>query len=340
MSDQIQPLNYSAHAIEDLLRTAADWQDMGVVRSARALRAVIELLRRSVKFILPNCCNLVDPGDLRQTHLDLLRLPYPCVAFEAPWEKEEEGPKSVGEFEQAKANKRIALCWASDPEVELLPGLNSILHLFPEGGVFVLPIFWGPDAKKWSVPLGGGFVPYENTVQRLTLDESMPATRIANQALIDAGQVKESALQFRGEPFVLLPEFFEAALDSYGSREKAVAQIILDVHDEVMVLVQACSVLNCANVTTADIPPAAAINKKRQASGKQPFFTYKVLQVADERRDAGAGNGGAHGAPRMHLRRGHLRRLESKTIWVRPTTVNAGSKLGIVAKDYALGGRA
>lgn len=337
MSDQVQPLNYSAHAIEDLLRTAADWQDMGAVRSAGALRDVIELLRMSVKFILPNCCNLIDPDDLRQAHLDLLRLPYSCVAFEAPWEKEEEGPKSVGEFEQAKANKRIALCWASDPALELLPGLNSILHVFPEGGVFVLPIYWGPDAKKWSVPLGGGFVPYENTVQRLSLDESMPATRIANQALIDAGQVKESALQFRAEPFVLLPELYEATLASYGSQEKVFAQIILDVHDEVMVLVQACSVLNCANVTTADIPPAAALNKKRQASGKQPFFTYKVLQVAEERRGgASSGNGGAHAMPRMHLRRGHLRHLESKTIWVRPTTVNAGTKLGTVAKDYAL----
>jgi len=340
MSDQIQPLNYSAHAIEDLVRTAAEWQDMGALQSARALRGVIELLRTSVKFILPNCCNLIDPDDLRQTHLDLIRLPYPCVAFEAPWEKEEEGPESVGEFKQAKANKRIALCWESNPAFELLPGLNSILNAFPEGGVFVLPIYWGPEAKKWSVPLGGAFVPYENTAQRLSMDEALPATRIANQALIDAGQVKGSALQFRAEPFVLLPEFHEAALNTYGSREKAFAQIILDVHDEIMVLVQACSVLNCANVTTADIPPAAALNKKRQASGKQPFFTYKVLQLADERRGASTGSGGAHGAPRMHLRRGHLRRLESKTIWVRPTTVNAGSKLGSVAKDYALSGKA
>lgn len=341
MSDQIQPLNYSAHAIEDLLRTAAAMEEMGVVRSARALGAVIELLRRSAKFILPNCCNLIDPDDLRQTHLDLLRLPYPAVAFEAPWEEEEEGPRYVGEFEQAKANKRIALCWASDRGFEPIPGLNGYLDAYPEGGVFVLPIYWGPGLKEWTVPLGGGFVPYENTVRRQPLNQSLPATRIAAQALIDAGQAKENALQFKSEPFVLLPELFEAAQDSYGSREKALARIIMDSHDETMVLLQACSVLNCANVATADIPPAAAINKKRQASGKQPFFTYKVLQVADERRAASAANGGStHGAPRMHLRRGHLRRLESNTIWVRPTTVNAGSKLGSVAKDYALSRKA
>jgi len=63
MSDIIQPLNYSAHAIEDLSRTAADWKERGAVRSARALHGVIELLRRSVKFILPNCCNLIDTDD-------------------------------------------------------------------------------------------------------------------------------------------------------------------------------------------------------------------------------------------------------------------------------------
>jgi hypothetical protein len=38
----------------------------------------------------------------------------------------------------------------------------------------------------------------------------------------------------------------------------------------------------------------------------------------------------------MHLRRGHLRRLQSKVIWVRPTMVGASSESGFVAKDYAL----
>ena len=336
-NDQVQPLNYCAHAIEDMreletiLRGAAP-------ESARVFRRLIDMLKHSVKFILPNCCDLIDPSELRQAHLDLTRLPFPCVAFEAPWEKED-GIEQLGEFQQTPATKRIALCWEASPEYELLPGLNSILDAFPEGGVFVLPIYWGPEHRRWTVALGGSFVPYENTMQDMKLEESLPASRIAHAATIEAGLTKSKAKHFRAEPFYLLPEFYEKTLAAYGgNREKAYAQIILDSRDEVQAVVQACSVINCANVTTAEISASAALNKKRQEKGKQPFFSYKVLQLSDERREA-AGKGGAsgnHASPRMHLRRGHLRRLESKVVWVRPAMVNAGTSTGAVLKDYAV----
>lgn len=122
-----------------------------------------------------------------------------------------------------------------------------------------------------------------------------------------------------------------------SSRDKTNAQIFVDSNDEVLVLLQACSVLNCANITTASIDAAPALNKKRQASGKQPFFSYKVLQLSEDRKTScRAGAGGQHVSPRMHLRRGHLRRLEHKTVWVRPAMVNAATTHGVVAKDYAV----
>ena len=335
-NDQVQALNYCAHAIEDLRELEAILRG-AAPESARVFRRLIDMLQHSVKFILPNCCDLIDPNELRQAHLDLTRLPFPCVAFEAPWEKED-GIEQLGEFQQTPATKRIALCWEASPEYELLPGLNSILEAFPEGGVFVLPIYWGPEHRRWTVALGGSFVPYENTMQDVKLEESLPASRIAHAATIEAGLTKSKAKHFRAEPFYLLPEFYEKTLAAYGgNREKAYAQIILDSRDEVQAVVQACSVINCANVTTAEISAPAALNKKRQVKGKQPFFSYKVLQLSDERREAGRGGaGGNHASPRMHLRRGHLRRLESKVVWVRPAMVNAGSNTGVVLKDYAV----
>ena len=335
-NDQVQALNYCAHAIEDLRELEAILRG-AAPESARVFRRLIDMLQHSVKFILPNCCDLIDPNELRQAHLDLTRLPFPCVAFEAPWEKED-GIEQLGEFQQTPATKRIALCWEASPEYELLPGLNSILEAFPEGGVFVLPIYWGPEHRRWTVALGGSFVPYENTMQDVKPEESLPASRIAHAATIEAGLTKSKAKHFRAEPFYLLPEFYEKTLAAYGgNREKAYAQIILDSRDEVQAVVQACSVINCANVTTAEISASAALNKKRQEKGKQPFFSYKVLQLSDERREAGKGGAsGNHASPRMHLRRGHLRRLESKVVWVRPAMVNAGSNTGVVLKDYAV----
>jgi len=335
-NDQIQTLNYCAHAIEDLRELEAILRSTAP-ESAEVFRRLIDMLQHSVKFILPNCCNLIDPDELRQAHLDLTRLPFPCVAFEASWETEDD-IEQLGEFQQTPATKRIALCWDANSEYEPLPGLNSVLSAFPEGGVFVVPIYWTPEHRRWTVALGGSFVPYENTLRKVKLDEALPASLIAHAATIEAGLTKPNAKQFRSEPFYLLPEFYEKTLAVYeGNREKVYAQIILDSRDEVQTVVQACSVINCANVTTAELHASPALNKKRQENGKQPFFYYKVLQLSDERREAGKGGaGGSHGSPRMHLRRGHLRRREGKVIWVRPTMVNAGSNAGVVMKDYAV----
>lgn len=335
-NDQVQVLNYCAHAIEDLRELEAAIRGTAP-ESARVLRRLIDMLGHSVKFILPNGCNLIDQDELRQAHLDLTRLPFPCVAFEAPWEKDG-GIEQLGEFEQTPATKRIALCWEARPEYELLPGLNRILEAFPGGGAFILPIYWGPEHQLWTVGLGGTFLPYENAIQDSSIEEALPASRIAHAATVEAGLAKPKAKHFRAEPFYALPEFYEKTLAAYGgNREKAFAQIMLDSRDETMMLVQVCSVINCANVTTADVSASTALNKKRQAKGKQPFFSYKVLQLSDERREAGkSGAGGNHASPRMHLRRGHLRRLESKVVWVRPAMVNAGSNTGVVLKDYAV----
>ena len=87
-NDQVQALNYCAHAIEDLRELEAILRG-AAPESARVFRRLIDMLQHSVKFILPNCCDLIDPNELRQAHLDLTRLPFPCVAFEAPWEKED-----------------------------------------------------------------------------------------------------------------------------------------------------------------------------------------------------------------------------------------------------------
>jgi hypothetical protein len=334
-SNQIQALNYCAHAIDDL-RILKDSFRRTMPQSAIVLHRLIGMLQQSVKFILPNCCDLLDPGEMRQAHLDLVRLPFPCVAFEIPWEKD--GPvEAIGGIEQTAATKRIALCWEPRPEYEVLPGLNDILNAFPESGVFVVPIFWMPKFRIWNVGMGGAFLPYANVVEELALEDALPASRIANAALIEAGLAKPRGKQFRGEPFYLLPELFRTMIAEFGGEEQAFAQIMLDSRDELLVLIQACSVINCANVATDDIAPSMPLNKKREAKGKQPFFSYKVLQLKDEQRAADHnGLGGHYASPRMHLRRGHLRRLESKTVWVRPTIVNANSDIGVAAKDYAV----
>lgn len=85
-TEAITPLNYPSSAIDDLRALERDCLHEAPY-TAYVLRNVITLLENSVKFILPNCADFIAPEDLRQTHLDLARLPYPVVTFEIPWRK-------------------------------------------------------------------------------------------------------------------------------------------------------------------------------------------------------------------------------------------------------------
>ncbi|WP_125366816.1 hypothetical protein [Enterobacter cloacae] len=73
-NDDIRPLNYCREAIKDLTKLAEDLARVAPY-SAYSIRNIIQMLRDSQKFILPNCAEFIAPEDIRQTHLDLARLP-------------------------------------------------------------------------------------------------------------------------------------------------------------------------------------------------------------------------------------------------------------------------
>jgi hypothetical protein len=95
-------------------------------------------------------------------------------------------------------------------------------------------------------------------------------------------------------------------------------------------------ILGCSNVETADNPAQAALNKKRAKSGKYPVLEYKTLVLKIDRlRTSGQTDGGSHASPRVHLRRGHVRQLETgRRVWVQACVV--GSTNGMILKDYRI----
>lgn len=334
VDDATRPLNYCTHALEDLRRVQEAWT-LTAPKSAWVLARILVYLEHSIKFMLPNCCELIAPDELRQAHVDIARLPYPCVAFEAPWHTDEPMPPMIGGFEQQRVTKRIALCWEARPELEPRPGLNQYLDFYPQGGVFVFPIYWGPNTPSWTIGPGAVFCPYDDELKTPSREGGTPATRIATAAAAEAGLVDANGKELISEPVVLFPELYDRMVQHVGSREEANAAILLDTRDESSIQLQVCAVLACANVETADVEPSEKLNKKRVARGRQRFFTYKVLELTNERAARATAQGGRHASPREHLRRGHIRRLQGdRVVWVRPTMVNAGSLRGTVQKDY------
>lgn len=98
-------------------------------------------------------------------------------------------------------------------------------------------------------------------------------------------------------------------------------------------------VLNCSNVVTVDNHPPEALNRKRLKNGKHPIYTYKTLHIV---KPQNATNKSvalcapcARLGPRLHLRRGHIRRLIGKQVWVSSCMVGEKSR-GVVHKNYSV----
>lgn len=351
MQENVKLLNYSQDAIKNLRE-----YERGLLYacplSSHVIRNVIDLVSDSTKFILPNCADFIDSASFSQTHLDLARLPYPVVAFEIPWVKEEPMRK-FKDFPTTLSTKRIALCIDYTAEHKHLcpvPNVDVLLERYPEGGVLVFSIYYVDYDQSWLLSHGGAFVPYKNSVES-SLDKCitvLPATQIANEQLSYAGHISDkNRKQFRAEPFIALPELCGQLEHQLGSRDKLFADILLNTRDEVFAYIGACSLLNCANVvvetvgqqqsaTTAKLPPSA---RKKLKTQPKPKFEYKVLQISDERmshKSAGSGHTGQSSSKRTHLRRGHIRRLKERLIWVRPSVINPNSIDGVITKDYRL----
>jgi hypothetical protein len=74
-------------------------------------------------------------------------------------------------------------------------------------------------------------------------------------------------------------------------------------------------------------------SQRLQAQGKSPLFSWNTVKIKPPKPKQ-EHQGGTHATPRLHDRRGHLRRLANgKTCWVRACKVGDASK-GVVFKDY------
>lgn len=100
-------------------------------------------------------------------------------------------------------------------------------------------------------------------------------------------------------------------------------------------LMRTCLAMRCENVR-AVVPKSYRPTTTRPKGGKQPLFSHKVLVVdtANDEAESDQPFTGTHASPRLHLRRGHIRRLANgKTVWIQPCVVGDKSK-GMITKDY------
>lgn len=96
--------------------------------------------------------------------------------------------------------------------------------------------------------------------------------------------------------------------------------------------------LSCSNAHIEDHPdkPSKLKNDLRKKKNKLPFFEFKILTIdsgKSKNSEPGKSTGGSHASPRVHLRRGHIRKLPTKNVWVNACVVGDKSK-GEITKEY------
>lgn len=101
-------------------------------------------------------------------------------------------------------------------------------------------------------------------------------------------------------------------------------------------LCQFLAVLNCSNVELTEVGEPKFLNKKRQKNGRVKIYSYKILVLKTRNQRFAIGNG-THESPRIHLRRGHIKRRKTGNFWWQPCVVG-DLKKGIVMKDYKADG--
>lgn len=79
-------------------------------------------------------------------------------------------------------------------------------------------------------------------------------------------------------------------------------------------------------------------NRRKIEQGKLPTYDWTTIWI-EPAKPRSEGKGGTHASPRLHDRRGHLRRLANgKNVWVKSCKVGDASK-GAIFHDYAIKGQ-
>lgn len=325
-------LNYSTQAIESLEMSASNFLDH-MPETARNISRVANLLRSAVKFVLP------DNGELFNDQLRALpavfRLPYPVTAaeFDITTGTLGDGPLALRGANLDRSTKRIALAVEiTDENFEQFSWMISEDKydvLVQDGSIAIIPVYYIAEKATWAIPPLGLVIPSRKS-------EPKPNFTQNTKDLYDGTMPKSTKeLPLEAHTTDLMPEQANAI-----EQEKGVSFVFAtaqqDCHDECIAILGLVEVLACANVNTETLPAPKFLNAKRMAKGKVPFFEFKVLtlDLEENSKSSPKDTRSTHASPRVHLRRGHIRRLPDRSIFVRAAVVGDKNR-GVIMKDYA-----
>lgn len=341
-------LNFAPAAIQDLQKLAENcMRTPGMAADAQGMLWVAEALRQAQKFMLPDGGRLIEDSRSIERVYTSMRLPFPTVALEY---RIGDGGAPVQDFE-CSCPKRIALAleWPAFLDRWGTPfGQRELLERELGGPqqrrIAVLSLNFVEDLQTWAPqPFMSVLLtdrqPVPVKIDREDLEAGQAEVERHGQRALAALSPHRIAMQGRSTKLlsyesVLLPLMPRAAgamieeLGSEGARRTALA----DNNDETVAVIALGAISSCANITSQTIPAPGALNRKRERNGKPPIPDYRILTLEVDRQrgryvttadGSGASTSpGGRARPGQHVRRGHIRRLESEDLWINAALVN------------------
>lgn len=297
----MQPLNYLRQATEELRRLYIPAVRSQWPQEASTCEQLLEAAKEAPKFILPSGGRILN--DKLRGLPDEIRLPYERIVIEYEGAKGSEGlvERVFGSTNACPAPKRIVIA----EEVEGWIHVYSIVQMTSQGHTC------------WIMQ------PYAAAMRKDFDQHAKPemGVPLEKDELID------------GLSFVPIPIGREVVARLGPNWTRNAYCDLIDEGNAVLELVEA---LSCSNVSHEALP-VRPLNKAAARRGALPFDEYRVLVVnAPGAGSGGIDGGGTHRSPREHLRRGHIRRLQSgRRIWIQSTIVNAGAA-GKITSTYQI----
>lgn len=313
-------------------RDESDASLLGEVRVAEA----IYWLRNSIKFLGPRGGEFIERLDAVGSDIDFPRLPYEAICLEYSYGDWAPNPSLRAATNTADVQPDHVCAIAFYP-TDRTPIGRLARNLY---GPLLQEEFvvWPISGHRAGRTIEGVFLPnggWAPLVPVLVTPKPRPSgivlqfigqeKRIGMQALYTRADIEMhvNANARRGVHDLTSEELLHAIANDAGSEARAIVEM--------------CNVLECTNVTTSLLPVPERLNRKRAARGKPPFFSYYVLEIRGDEQTRTPDAGGTHASPRLHYRRGHVRRLRSgRKTWVRPAMVGDKSR-GMIVKDYGVG---
>ena len=290
--------NYAAQAERDIVKNYSQAPSMAAEYPLIEKR-FLNPIKNSVHFALPDTGVIFD-DEYRGIRGEEVRLPFPSITLEYYF------PYRNGylEKDQIWSSKRLIL--ATEYTSEQV-ALEYPQYDFAFG--WLMPSAWDRQFVKKN-------------------GETVFSQRF---------QDSREGVGVNGYAIPLLKSILEKVHEAEG--EAGLNHCLKDIGNETASILELCEALSCSNVHHRPIESIdPAVNQRRIRDGKVPLYETRTLWIDVPNFDnvSVEWQGGTHRSPRQHLRRGHIRNLQSgKKVWVNATVVGAKEN-GIIKKDYAI----